>query len=221
VHVGAVYNLGTLYEDRGLFDRAARCFLRVLSIYPTHARARLFLKDCNASREMFFDEEAERGRDRVTQLLNTPVTDFELSVRSRNCLRKMNIRTLGDLVRTSENDLLNSKNFGETSLQEIKELLSTKGLRVGMLSDDAGMGRFGTETEELSENERAAMAKPIADLNLSVRARKCMAKLGVSTIGDLMRHNADQLLEQKNFGVTSLTEVRAKLGEIGLKLQGD
>jgi DNA-directed RNA polymerase subunit alpha len=221
VHVGAVYNLGTLYEDRGLFDRAARCFLRVLSIYPTHARARLFLKDCNASREMYFDEEAERGRDRLTQLLNTPVTDFELSVRSRNCLRKMNIRTLGDLVRTSEADLLNSKNFGETSLQEIKELLATKGLRVGMLTEEAGAMRFGLEPEELSEHERAAMAKPIADLNLSVRARKCMAKLGISTIGDLVRHTADQLLEQKNFGVTSLNEVRAKLTEIGLKLQGD
>jgi len=221
VHVGAVFNLGTLYEDRGLYDRAARCFMRVLSIYPTHVRARLFLKDCNASREMFFDEEAERGRDRLTQLLNTPVTDFELSVRSRNCLRKMKIHTLGDLVRTTENELLNSQNFGETSLDEIKELLTTKGLRVGMLSEDPSANRYGLEPEELSEKERTAMAKPIADLNLSVRARKCTAKLGIDTIGDLIRHTADQLLEQKNFGVTSLTEVRAKLQEMGLKLQGD
>ena len=221
VHVGAVFNLGTLYEDRGLFDRAARCFQRVLSIYPTHARARLFLKDCQASQKMYFDEDAERGRDRITQLLNTPVTDFELSVRSRNCLRKMNVRTLGDLVRTTEIDLLNSKNFGETSLQEIKELLASKGLRVGMFAEEAATGRFGTEPEELTAQERAAMAKPITDLNLSVRARKCMAKLGISTIGDLLRHTADQLLEVKNFGVTSLTEIRAKLSEVGLKLQGD
>jgi DNA-directed RNA polymerase subunit alpha len=221
VHVGAVFNLGTLYEDRGLFDRAARCFQRVLSIYPTHHRARLFLKDCRASQQMYFDEDAERGRDRLTQLLNTPVTDFELSVRSRNCLRKMNVRTLGDLVRTTEADLLNSKNFGETSLQEIKELLASKGLRVGMFAEEAGAGRFGVEPEELTVQERTAMAKPIADLNLSVRARKCMAKLGISTIGELLRHTPDQLLEQKNFGVTSLTEIRAKLAEVGLKLQGD
>jgi DNA-directed RNA polymerase subunit alpha len=221
VHVGAVFNLGTLYEDRGLFDRAARCFQRVLSIYPTHQRARLFLKDCRASQQMYFDEDAERGRDRLTQLLNTPVTDFELSVRSRNCLRKMNIRSLGDLVRTTETDLLNSKNFGETSLQEIKELLAAKGLRVGMFAEEAGAARFGVEPEEMTAQERAAMTKPITDLNLSVRARKCMAKLGISTIGELIRHTPDQLLEVKNFGVTSLTEIRAKLGENGLKLQGD
>ncbi len=221
VHVGAVYNLGTLYEDRGLFDRAARCFQRVLSIYPTHGRARLFLKDCNASREMFFDEEAERGRDRLTQLLNTPVTDFELSVRSRNCLRQMGVRTLGDLVRTSETELLGRKNFGETSLEEIKELLATKGLRIGMMIEPAGTGTYTIEPDEMTDAEREAMAKPIAELNLSVRARKCMGKLGVTTVGDLMRHTADQLLEQKNFGVTSLTEVRQKLAEIGLKLHGD
>ena len=48
-----------------------------------------------------------------------------------------------------------------------------------------------------------------------------MAKLGIAAIGDLVSHSADQLLEVKNFGVTSLTEIRSKLGEIGLKLQGD
>jgi DNA-directed RNA polymerase subunit alpha len=133
----------------------------------------------------------------------------------------MNVRTLGDLVRTTETDLLNSKNFGETSLQEIKELLASKSLRVGMFAEEAGVGRFGVEPEELTAQERAAMAKPIADLNLSVRARKCMAKLGISTIGELIRHTPDNLLEVKNFGVTSLTEIRAKLAEIGLKLQGD
>ncbi len=220
VHIGAVFNLGTLYEDRGLFDRAARCFQRVLSIYPTHGRARLFLKDCKASQQMFFDEDAERGRDRITQLLNTPVTDFELSVRSRNCLRKMNVRTLGDLVKTSETELLNSQNFGETSLNEIRELLSAKGLRIGMFAEPSTT-RYGIEADEMSAQERAAMARPIADLNLSVRARKCMGKLGISTIGELIRHTPDQLLEVKNFGVTSLTEIRAKLGEISLKLQGD
>jgi DNA-directed RNA polymerase subunit alpha len=170
---------------------------------------------------MYYDEEAERRNDRLSQLLNTPVTDFELSVRSRNCLRKMNIRTLGDLVRTTEADLLNSKNFGETSLQEIKDLLASKGLRVGMMVEEPGFGRYGVESVELSAQERAAMAKSIADLSLSVRARKCMARLGITTIGELISHTADQLLEVKNFGVTSLNEIRSKLAEISLKLQGD
>jgi len=221
VHVGAVFNLATLYEDLGLFDRAVRCFQRVLTVYPTNGRARLFLKDSMASRSMFFDEDAAHRGDRLSQLLNTPVTDFELSVRSRNCLRKMNFRTLGDLARTTELTLLNSKNFGETSLHEIKELLLSKGLRIGMLAEPGGLDRYGPEADELTAQERVVMARPITELNLSVRARKCMARLGIATFGDLLSHTADHLLEVKNFGVTSLTEIRAKLTATGLKLKGD
>jgi DNA-directed RNA polymerase subunit alpha len=62
---------------------------------------------------------------------------------------------------------------------------------------------------------------PIGELNLSVRAKKCTTKLGIVSIGDLARRTAEDLLECKNFGVTSLNEVREKLGERGLKLRGD
>jgi len=54
-----------------------------------------------------------------------------------------------------------------------------------------------------------------------VRARKCTTKLGINTIGDLVRRTAEDLLECKNFGVTSLNEVREKLTERGLKLRGE
>jgi DNA-directed RNA polymerase subunit alpha len=63
--------------------------------------------------------------------------------------------------------------------------------------------------------------RPIAELNLSVRARKCMVRLGISTIGELVRRTGDDLLECKNFGVTSLNEVREKLTLQNLKLRGD
>src|SRR5438034_9904796 len=90
--------------------------------------------------------------------LEIPVTDFELSVRSRNCLRRMNIRTLGDLTRTTEAALLASKNFGETSLQEIKEMMSSKGLRLGMALEGGERGAAGPinePIEELSQEEKA------------------------------------------------------------------
>ena len=103
---------------------------------------------------MYYDEEAEQGYTVLKQLLEIPVTDFELSVRSRNCLRKMNIRTLGDLTRTTEAALLASKNFGETSLSEIKEMMTSKGLRLGMA---------------LEGGERAAPRRTIA----SSRSRSC------------------------------------------------
>src|SRR5678816_620093 len=85
---------------------------------------------------MYYDEDAERRGGQRNAVLNIPITDFELSVRSRNCLKKMNIRTLGDLLRTSEPELLSYKNFGETSLNEIKALLASKGLRLGQAAED-------------------------------------------------------------------------------------
>ena len=65
------------------------------------------------------------------------------------------------------------------------------------------------------------MNKPIGDLNLSVRARKCVSKLNIQTVGDLLKHTGDELLECKNFGVTSLNEVREKLSSLSLKLKND
>ena len=75
--------------------------------------------------------------------------------------------------------------------------------------------------EEIPPEQKAIMAKPIAELNLSVRARKCMSKLNLQTVGDLLARTGDELLECKNFGVTSLNEVREKLSALGLKLRND
>ena len=65
------------------------------------------------------------------------------------------------------------------------------------------------------------MNRPVADLNLSVRARKCMSRLGINTLAELTSRTPDELLESKNFGVTSLNEVRRKLTDIGIKLRND
>ncbi len=198
-----------------------QCYQRILDIYPTHARARLFLKDAQASGDMFYDEDAQRKRDRASQVLSVPVSDFELSVRSRNCLQKMGILTLGDLARCSEQDLLASKNFGETSLVEIREMLASKGLSLGQLATSKTEPEPAFEPDFMSADEQAMLDRPISDLNLSVRARKCMIRLGLNTIGELVRRTGDDLLECKNFGVTSLNEVREKLQLNNLKLRGD
>jgi DNA-directed RNA polymerase subunit alpha len=219
-NVGCLINLGLLYEDRDQYDRAAQCYQRILDVYPDHQRAALYFKDTEASHEQFYDEDAQKKRDRMGQVLNVPVTDFELSVRSRNCLQKMGIMTLGDLCRCTEQDLLASKNFGETSLVEIKEMLATKGLRLGQFAQEHAMVDV-FEPETLSADEQAMLARPISELNLSVRARKCMIRLGINTFGELIRRTGDDLLECKNFGVTSLNEVREKLTGLGIKLRGE
>ena len=228
VHQGLLINLGILYEDNERYDKAVDCFRKVLDAEPNDEQARLFLKDASASQTMYYNPEEEVANSRFSQVLEIPVTDFELSVRARNCLKKMNIRTLGDLTRVSEQQLLSSKNFGETSLQEIKEMLSSKGLRLGQSLDESaavssggGFERRYTPTQQLSEQEQAVLSKPVSELNLSVRARKCMNRLGINILSDLVQRTADELLESKNFGVTSLTEVREKLRNFGLTLRGD
>ncbi|MHC4100531.1 MAG: DNA-directed RNA polymerase subunit alpha C-terminal domain-containing protein, partial [Planctomycetota bacterium] len=125
-HMNALLNLAVLYEDRGQINEAEKCLKQILDTNPNQPRALAFMKDVQASRDMYYDEEHARDLAKRNALLDTPVTDFELSVRARNCLKKMQIRTLGDLLRISEAELLSYKNFGETSLTEIKTMLASK-----------------------------------------------------------------------------------------------
>ena len=218
---GSLLNLGIMYEDDEQYDRAQKCYQRILDAFPNHKRAKLFMQDAQASSNMYYDEEAQKKRDRLSQVLGVPVTDFELSVRSRNCLQKMGITTLGDLSRCSEQELLASKNFGETSLIEIREMLRSKGLELGQFAHEKAEPEPSVNYADMSPDEQALLERPISDLNLSVRARKCMVRLGISTVGELIRRTGDDLLECKNFGVTSLNEVREKLTQHGLALRGD
>jgi DNA-directed RNA polymerase subunit alpha len=84
--------------------------------------------------EEFEDEEKEYDEEleRLHHILDTPVEELELSVRSSNCLRNINIRTIGDLAQRSEEEISKTKNFGKKSLQEIKDKLGEYGLSLGM-----------------------------------------------------------------------------------------
>jgi DNA-directed RNA polymerase subunit alpha len=220
-HVGTLLNLGLMYEDRNDFIRAQACYRRILETDPNNEIAKLYLKDAAAGGNVLYDEDSQKKNERLAQLLNVPVTDFELSVRSRNCLQKMGIRTLGDLTRVSEQTLLSSKNFGETSLVEIKEMLTARGLSLGQFAHEKREAEPPLDLSGMTPDQQMLLDRPISELNLSVRARKCMVRLQLNTIGELIRKTGDDLLECKNFGVTSLTEVREKLTGLGLKLRGD
>ena len=220
-HLGALLNLGLLYEDSENYSAAEFCFRRVLATDPNHARARLYLKDIEATADMYYDEDLAKEETRMQQLLSRPVTDFELTVRSRNCLEGIGVTTLGDLTQVTEMELLSGKNFGETSLVEIRELLTLHGLAIGENINKEPELEPAIVVSDLSPEERAMVEKPVSDLNLSVRARKCMARLGITQMGDLVRRTPDELLSSKNFGVTSLNEIRKKLDELDLRLRND
>jgi len=218
LYVSALMNMAVIYEDTGRFANAAQCVDAVLQSHPTHRRAILFKKDIESSKTMYYDEEKEKRRSRKNQILETPITDFELSVRSRNCLKKMNIRTIGDLLNITEAELLSYKNFGETSLKEIKTVLEAKGLRLGMALEDKAFA-MEPEAEEVPNENDALLQKPVEDLQLSVRARKCLQTLNLHTLGDVVRRTDAELLGCKNFGVTSLNEIKKALATLGLSLR--
>lgn len=219
-HINSLINLAILLEDRGEYDQAMRTLRPVLESNPNHPRARMFQKDCEASESMLFDEDTERDQGRFNTMLDTPVTDFELSVRARNCLKKMNIRTLGDLLKVSEAELLSYRNFGETSLVEIKNMLASKGLRLGQGVD----GQLRRNTNDAFEELKGlapdhVLNKPISSLDLSVRARKALQLLGIGTVGDLAMRTEAELMGVKNFGSTSLDEIKERLELHNLSLR--
>lgn len=219
-YMGALINLGLMYEDKELYAPAAFCFRRVLEENPLNERARLYLKDIESSAEMFFDEEAARRDKQLEQILGIPISDFELSARSRNCLERAGINRLEDLTRMTEEQLLAGKNFGETSLKEIKEILEVHGLKLGQ-NVHKKQAEPLYRPDELTPEERMLHEMTVSDLELSVRARKCLARLGINTVGELLSRSGDELLSVRNFGVTSLNEIREKLRERNMRLRGD
>jgi DNA-directed RNA polymerase subunit alpha len=220
VYVNALLNLAVLYEDSEQLDKATQCVDTVLAAHPNHQRAILFKKDIESSKTMFYDEEKEKKKTRKSQILETPISDFELSVRSRNCLKKMKIDTLGDLLNITETELLSYKNFGETSLREIKAILEPKGLYLGMALEDKQLASAEMADETIEEDQEEGLKnKPVDDLRLSVRARKCLQKLNLRTIGEITNKTDAELLGCKNFGVTSLNEVKTALADLGLSLR--
>jgi DNA-directed RNA polymerase subunit alpha len=212
-------NLGVLYEDMGRDQDAAACFDTIARSFPTDRKIRLFLEDAKSAMNMYYDEDMERKEDRLNQILRIPITDFELSVRARNCLNKMNIMTLGDLVRQTEQELLSYKNFGETSLNEIKDILASKGLRLGMAREEAVQSIEQNRRKYATGENSELLNKPISDLELSIRARRTVESLGCLTVGDVIQHSEEELLGMPNFGVTSLQELKSKLTDLNLKLK--
>ena len=213
IYAHAMLNLGLLYEDAERYEEAIMCYRMVLQSNPDHERAALYLVDAEHSLDMYYDRDKEKENVRRQQLLQIPITDFELSVRSRNCLAKMNIHTLGDLIQKSEAELLSYKNFGETSLTEIKRILAQKNFRLGEGKRD------DLVHAALPDGEHAKiLGEPVSVLELSSRSQRCMDRLGIESLADLVKRSELELISQKNFGVTSLNEVKRKLADRNLSL---
>ena len=115
-----VWTDGTIKPEDALAEAA--------KIAKDHFSVFVNFNDSDISGGDDFDE----GDEKIRQLLNTPVEELELSVRSSNCLKNANIRTIGELTRKTEDDIAKTRNFGKKSLTEIKEKLQEWGLNLGM-----------------------------------------------------------------------------------------
>ena len=82
--------------------------------------------------EIFPTSEPARNSQQFDPILLRPVDELELTVRSANCLKAENIYYIGDLIQRTENELLKTPNLGRKSLNEIKEVLASRGLTLGM-----------------------------------------------------------------------------------------
>ena len=82
--------------------------------------------------EVSVSDDLDEDDEKIRQFLNRPVEELELTVRSANCLKNANIKTIGELTRKTEDDISKTRNFGKKSLTEIKEKLSELNLSLGM-----------------------------------------------------------------------------------------
>ena len=103
--------------------------------------------------ELLSDDEADESDEMIKQLLDTPITELELSVRAFNCLKNANVSTIRDLTMMSEDEISKTRNVGKKSLQEIQEKLAERNLSLGMtdyshLKNSIKLSRQKEETDE-------------------------------------------------------------------------
>ena len=99
-------------------------------------------------------DDSDEGDESIINWLNTPDEELELSVRSSNCLKNANIRTLGELTKKTEDDITKTRNFGKKSLQEIKEKLQEWNLTLGM-TDYSHLKNAANLTKQKEEKDES------------------------------------------------------------------
>lgn len=125
-----IWTDGTVTPELALIESAKiyRKHLNPFVLYGSSRDERPVAEDPSASE---FNQR-NRQASELAEVLNQPIAELELSVRSRNCLDSANLKTLADLVRLSETEVMNLKNLGKTSLTEIKTKLAERGLSLDM-----------------------------------------------------------------------------------------
>jgi DNA-directed RNA polymerase subunit alpha len=133
----------------------------------------------------------------------------------------MGIFTLKDLITKTEQELLSYKNFGETSLKEIRAMLAKKGLHLGMtrVEEQPLADRIKMNATLYSQEKEYALDEldtSIEDLDLSYRTKSALHKMGFESLRDITMRTGTDLESNPNFSAACLQEVNAMLDEKSL-----
>ena len=152
-------------------------------------------------------------------ILSKPISEFEFSVRTSNCLKNDNITTLGQIAELSEKYLLAIPNFGKVGLEEIKSLLNKYGLKLDTNINWSNLEPIIREPivkKPVIFEEKLFF--PIDRLELSVRSMNCLKNDNIICFGDLVRKTESEILRTTNIGRKSLNEIKEVLDGMALSL---
>ncbi|MFH1230848.1 MAG: DNA-directed RNA polymerase subunit alpha C-terminal domain-containing protein [Planctomycetota bacterium] len=219
-HINMLINLGLVYEDKGDYQKAVECYDAVLNVNPNHPRANLYSEDAKGSLVMYYDDNLKRKEQELKRILNQSLSEFQVPTRAHNCLEVLNIKTIGDLVKKTETELMSSENFGMKTLTDIKDLLARRGLTLSTETKTVTLesllkSYISTDTPHQTD----ILNKPIFEVEWSARVRGSLTKLKIYTIGDLTIKTEKDFMDLPNFGQTSLEEIKRRLSQLGLSLK--
>ncbi len=212
---GPIMNLGILYEDQEEYESAQECYQMVLNEQPDDEIAEMYHGDAKASMNLSFQEEQMRERLDVGRVLNKSLSEFDFPQRIMDAFDQLKVETLGDLIQCSEEQLLACNNFGQYSLDRVKNFLDEHDLSLSQKNRSKVTLKPGPPPEEVDD----ILRKQIEEFDWSARSKRAMKRLSIFTVKDLVEHTEEELLDCRNFGETSLQEVKDTLSELGLSLK--
>jgi superfamily II DNA or RNA helicase len=171
----------------------------------------------------FLTHEANEGSLRsganTRPIGNIYIKELELSIRSYNCLKRADIHTLLDLAGKTEEGLIEIKNFGQKSADEVRRALERRGLSLPFRSEDVlGLSTRDSAIPDQAVHSRSQDDDSLRSLGLSARSLNSLYRGQIDNIPHLLQHTEADLLAIPNFGSTAIQEIKASLGERGRSL---
>jgi RNA polymerase sigma factor (sigma-70 family) len=173
--------------------------------------------------------ESSKDENIKNEALKILIKEADLSERVKNCLFKLNIINVEDLINLNEKDLLSIRDFGKKSLREIHYFIEQYGLKLRSRADS---GEFSSGLDNKNDAINAKLKKDYTDkyeilstkiLNtpLSIRTKNCLIELNIKDVGEAIQYGERELLRAKNFGEKSLNEFNNYLAQYNLVLGSD